>query len=88
MTLKDGSTEFYFFDMEDFTLLKKISGRLLRGKMAEVSNYYRDYRLVDGIRFPFVIDATIDGQPYNSSQFESIELNIPVDPAIFAMPEN
>jgi hypothetical protein len=86
LTRKDGGIEYYFIGTNDFLLQKKISYRTMRGKEVEIANYFRDYRTIDGIMFPFIIDGTIDGQPYSSSQFETIELNKPVDPDIFMMP--
>jgi hypothetical protein len=86
MTLKDGTMEFYFIDSNDFLLVKKVSNRTVRGKVAEIANYYLDYRNIGGILFPFIIDATLDDQPYTSSQFETIELDQPVDVKIFSLP--
>lgn len=87
LTLKEGSTEFYFIGKEDFFLKKKISFRTVRGKSAEIANYFRDYKNVEGIWFPFIIDATMDGYPYTSSQFDAIELNQKLDQTIFSMPK-
>ena len=87
LMLKDGGTEFYFIGKEDSFLKKKISFRTVRGKSAEIANYFRDYRIVEGIWFPFIIDATKDGNPYTSSQFDAIELNQKLDQAIFSMPK-
>jgi hypothetical protein len=83
---KDGGIEYYSIDKNSYLLLKKISTRMIRGKEAQVANYFRDYREVEGIPFPFTIDSTIDDQPYSSNQFDSIELNKPVDEKIFQMP--
>jgi hypothetical protein len=85
---KDGGIEYYFIDTKSYRLQKKIFFRIVRGKEAEIANYFRDYKIIDGILFPFIIDATIDGQPYSSSQFETIELNKPVDEKVFGMPGN
>jgi hypothetical protein len=87
-TRKDGSIEYYFIDTKSYRLQKKISYRVIRGKETEIANYFRDYRTIEGIQFPFIIDASMDGQQYSSSQFETIELNAPVDVRIFEMPGN
>jgi hypothetical protein len=86
LTRKDGGIEYYFIDARSFLLQKRISYRMMRGKEVEIENYFHDYRAIEGIMFPFVIDASIDGQPYSSNQFETIELNKPVDETMFEMP--
>ena len=86
LTRKDGGIEYYFIDTENFLLQKRISYRMMRGKEVMVENFFHDYRAVDGIMFPFVIDGSIDGQPYSSNQYETIELDKPVDAKLFEMP--
>jgi hypothetical protein len=88
LTRKDGGIEYYFVDAKNFMLIKRISYRVIRGKETEIANYFKDYKDVEGILFPFTIDATMDGQPYSSNQYETIELNKPVDVKMFEMPVN
>jgi hypothetical protein len=88
LTRKDGGIEFYFIDTKNYLLQKRISFRMMRGKEVQVENFFHDYRAVDGITFPFVIDGSIDGQHYSSNQYETIELNTPVDAKLFEMPAN
>jgi hypothetical protein len=88
LTKKDGGIEYYLIDTKGYMLQKRISYRTIRGKESEFENYFRDYRAVGGIIFPFIIDTSIDDQPYSSSQFETIELNKTVDEKIFEMPGN
>ena len=88
LTRKDGGIEYYFVDTKDFMLQKRIYYRMIRGKETEITNTFSDYRAIDGIMFPFLIDALMDGQPYSSIQYDTIELNVPVDQKIFEMPVN
>jgi hypothetical protein len=88
LTRKDEGIEYYFIDTKSYLLHKKISYRMIRGKESEVENFFHDYKVVDGIMFPFVIDGSIDGQPYSSNQYDTIELNKPVDEKLFEMPVN
>jgi hypothetical protein len=82
---KDGATEFNFIDCTDFLLTKRTYVRMAGGKEIPVEIYSRDYRKVDGIPFPFVTE-TNNGGRVNEIQFETIELDKPVDPGIFVMP--
>jgi hypothetical protein len=86
LTRKDEGIEYLFIDTKSFLLQKRLSSRMMRGKEVQVENYFHDYRAVDGIMFPFIIDTSLDGQPYSSSQFETIELNKPVEENMFEMP--
>jgi hypothetical protein len=88
LTRKDGGIEYYFIDTRNYMLQKRISYRMIRGKESEVENFFHDYKSVDGIMFPFVIDGSIDGQPYSSNQYDTIELNTPFDEKLFEMPVN
>ena len=83
---KDGGIEFYYLDATKFTILKRACTRMVRGQEVAVENYYRDYRMVQGILFAFTQETYFGGQPYNTLQFDTIQLNNPVDPNSFRMP--
>jgi hypothetical protein len=85
---KDKGIEYYFIDPQGYLLQKRVYYRIVRGKETEVENYFRDYRKVEGVIFPFMIEATMGGQPYSSIQYDSIEMNVPVEDKIFQMPGN
>jgi hypothetical protein len=86
ITRKDGGVEFLFLDMKKFILLKRMYSRVIRGQEVPIENFYRDYRPVQGFLFAFTQDMHFGGQPYNSLQLESIEVNKPVDAKMFKMP--
>jgi hypothetical protein len=88
LTRNDKGIEYYYIDTKNYMIQKRIYYRMIRGKETEVANFFRDYRDIEGIKFPFTIDATMDGQPYSSIQYDTIELNVPVDQKIFEMPVN
>jgi len=83
---EDGGVEHHLIDCKNFLLKRKLSYRVVGGKEVEVENNFSDYRSVDGIMFPFVSETLIGGQPYSEIQYDSIELNQPIDEAIFVMP--
>ena len=86
ITKKDNGIEFLFLDAKKFLLLKRLYYRTVRGKEVPVEIYFRDYRSVEGILFSFTQETYMGGQPYNAIEFDSIELNKPVDNKIFKMP--
>jgi hypothetical protein len=87
ITKADEGVEYLFISRNDLLLKKRSYTRVSRGKEVVMDNYYRDYREVEGVKFPFTIDTHFAGQLYNSLQLESVELNKPVDPKSFSMPE-
>lgn len=86
VTRKDGGVEYQFIDQKSFLPLKKLSYRKAGGRELPVENYYRDYRDVEGIPFAFTVENNNAGR-VNEIQYESIELNKPVDLKIFTLPE-
>ena len=86
ITKKDGGVEFLFIDATKFIVQKRMYNRMVRGQDVTMEIYFRDYRLVQGILFPFTQDTHFGGQPYNSLQLDTIELDKPVDTQIFRMP--
>lgn len=83
---KDGGTEYNFIDINGFMLQKRIFFRQSGGKEIMVENFFRDYRMVDGIPFPFIIETKYSGRE-SEIQFETVNLNEPVDLKIFTIPE-
>ena len=47
---------------------------------------YADYRDVDGVQVPFRVTTSQPGNT-NAIQFEAVQQNVPIDPAIFAKPK-
>ena len=86
VTKKDGGVEFYYLGATKFTILKRQYARMVRGREVAVENYYRDYRMVQGVLFAFTQETYFGGQPYNTLQFDTIQLNNPVDTSSFRMP--
>ena len=82
---KDGGTEYEFIDCKTFMQVKRLSTRILGGKEVGVENYFRDYRPVGGIPFPYAVRTLFAGRD-TEWQFDLIELNRKVDPKIFGMP--
>ncbi len=87
ITKNDGGVEYLFIDPGDNLIKKRLYNRTVRGREIVMENYFSDYRPVEGIMFGFKQDTRIDGQPYNSLQYETIELNKEIDPGMFSMPK-
>ena len=86
ITKKEGGIEFYYLDATKFTILKRKYSRMMRGQEVAVENYFHEYRMVQGVLFAFTQVTYFGGQLYNTLQFDTIQLNNPVDTNSFRMP--
>lgn len=89
LTLKDGQVRHVWVDAQTF-LDVKIDGspRRLDGKYHAVETYLRDYRSVDGLMVPHVLETSVEG--VKGSQkivIERVALNPKLDDSRFAKPE-
>ena len=53
----------------------------------ETTVYFSDFRKVDGLTFPFLMDYTSGGQTVQKIFFSDIEINKEIDDAIFNFPD-
>lgn len=79
VTFKNGISSTYFIGQKDYRLNKAISKRTINGEEMEVESTYTNYKQVDGFWFPFTSTSSIQGE----TNYDKIEINIPVDESIF-----
>lgn len=82
-----GYTDFYYVDSATSLPVKWQGTRPNNGASVVFESYYRDYQLVDGVRFPRTIDTGAQGQSQRQQlTFDRIEVNPVVDTTRFTMP--
>jgi len=87
VTLKNGDVATVYIDANSFLEIKKETKRTVRGSEQNIEESIGDYKEVDGIFFPFVMESGIEGsQQKEKLTITKIELNIPADDSIFKMP--
>jgi outer membrane lipoprotein-sorting protein len=87
VSLKDGDVETIYFDGDSFLVIKEESKRTMRGSEVNEESSIGDYKEVDGIVFPFAIESSMKGSEQKQKiTFTKIEINVPVDDAVFKMP--
>ena len=100
LTLKTGDSVNVWIDAQTF-LESKIEGqpRRLDGVYHPVEVYFRDYRIVNGLQIPFVLETKVlpaasplrgfrdTPVPPEQTIFEKVEVNPKLDPSIFSKPE-
>jgi hypothetical protein len=88
LTLKNGHVMHDWVDAQSF-LEVKIEGepRRLDGRLHTVAVYLRDYRKVDGLQIPFLIETNVQGvQRAERIQIEKVVVNPRLDDSRFAKP--
>ncbi len=85
LTFKGGQVKHLWIDAQTF-LDAKIEGapRRLDGRMRGVEIYFRDYRSVNGLQIPYVLESVVQGakQPHKLT-IEKVEVNPQLDDALF-----
>lgn len=88
LTMKDGTTRHLWIDAKTF-LDVKVQGmpRRMDGKMHDVFVYQRDFRAVQGVLIPHLLETAVDGYPDRHRMVvEKVAVNPKLDDALFAKP--
>jgi outer membrane lipoprotein-sorting protein len=88
LTKKDGTTRQVWIDAKTF-LDVKVQGvpRRMDGKMHEVFVYQRDFRAVQGVVIPHMLETAVEGYPDRHRMvIEKVAVNPQLDDARFAKP--
>lgn len=87
LTKKDGTVEHYYIDVSTGLEAKRTAemgmGELKQALDSELS----DYKAVDGIMVPHTMKQSVNGKTVVQMKIAKIELNAPVDDAMFRMPK-
>jgi outer membrane lipoprotein-sorting protein len=87
LTLKNGDVITMYLDADSYLEIKEESKRMVRGTEREVESVIGDYKEVSGRMFPFAIENGVKGgQEKEKLTISKIELNVPLDNALFKMP--
>jgi hypothetical protein len=89
VTTKAGLARNVWIDARTF-LDVKIEGapRAMDGRLHKVFVYQRDFRSVQGVKVPFVVETVVDGYPQGHKiVFEKVAVNPKLDAAAFAKPK-
>jgi hypothetical protein len=85
---RSGASQHVWIDARSFLDIKsERESRNAAGKPSMVTKHYRNYRTVDGLQIPFVIENSTDtGKIANRMVIDKILLNPPLDDRIFSKP--
>ena len=90
VTTKNGTVRYVYLDAKTLLERREVGMIVLpNGRKENTTLDFSNYRAVDGIQFPFNIDEDRSGPQITQSfatYTEKIELNVPMEDAIFAPP--
>jgi len=89
VTTKSGQVQYVWVDAQSF-LDVKVSGtpRRLDGKMHNVSIYQRDFRSVQGVMVPYVLETSVDGyRESHKTVIETVAVNPKLEDSLFTKPQ-
>jgi hypothetical protein len=89
LTMKNGTVQHIWIDAQSF-LDVKIEGapRKMDGQMRAVWVYQRDFRSVQGVMIPFVLETAVEGySDTHKMVIDKVALNPKLDDALFARPK-
>jgi outer membrane lipoprotein-sorting protein len=86
LTMKNGVVQHVWVDAQTY-LEAKIEGapRRLDGKYHRVETYFRDFRSVDGLKVPYVLETAVQGVPQRQKiEIDKVVVNPKLDDSLFA----
>ena len=87
VTKKSGNVQYIFLDAQTFLTMRTTGKRKQMGQELDLEINHGNYKPVNGVMIPFNIDQKNAGKSVMNFTLEKVEMNMPVDDAIFRMPE-
>jgi hypothetical protein len=87
MVSPDSMEAVYYIDPETFYLIRMVQKAEMMGQVMDIVFGYSNYQKTDnGYVLPYTIETNYGGQFFLVSNYTKVEINTPVDPAVFAKP--
>jgi hypothetical protein len=87
VTKQNGRVEYDYLDTKTFLPLKTTAKRKQMGTEVDIDAYPSQFRPVAGVLFPFEVDQKANGKTTLVLTMEKVDVNMPLDDAVFRMPE-
>jgi Outer membrane lipoprotein-sorting protein len=88
VTLKNGQVRHVWVDKESYLDVKIDGTRRMDGKLRPTSTYLRDYKSVNGLMIPFVMETSVEGvSGSHKIVVEKVAVNNPIDETRFEKPQ-
>jgi len=89
LTLKGGTVQHIWIDAQSFLDIKvEAAPKKMDGRLRSVFTYQSDFRSVQGVMIPFVLETAVDGyRETHKTHIDKVTLNQKLDDAVFAKPK-
>jgi outer membrane lipoprotein-sorting protein len=87
VTRKSGNVQYLYLDTQTFLVMRTTGKRKQMGQELDLETNHGNYKAVNGVMVPFSIDTKSSGKSIMQLTMEKVEMNVPVDDAMFRMPE-
>jgi outer membrane lipoprotein-sorting protein len=87
ITKKSGSVEYDYLDAKSFLPVKTEGKRMQLGQEILYESKIANYKPVEGVLMPFNLTQLVNGRLAMEITVEKMDANIPVDAAVFKMPD-
>jgi outer membrane lipoprotein-sorting protein len=87
ITKKSGSVEYDYLDAKSFLPIKTEGKRTQLGQEIVYESKIADYKPVEGVLMPFSLTQMVNGRLAMEITVEKMDANVPLDTAVFKMPE-
>jgi len=82
-----GRVTTYYISTKDYSLIKSESERDMAGQIVKVESFYSDLKEFKGVKFFMTRQQKMNGEVFQTTKIESIELDVPIDEKVFDMPK-
>jgi outer membrane lipoprotein-sorting protein len=87
LTSKIGDVSFFYFDASTYLPVKWEGSRKLADKDVPWETFFHDFRAVNGLKYPFLIESDAPGSDQTQRiTADKIEVNVPIEESHFAKP--
>jgi hypothetical protein len=86
MVFNDNDVVNYYMDTKKFMIIKLKEKSMIKGQLVDVEEIFSDFRDVDGFMVPHKLETYYNSSPAIVTTFYKIEINLPIDDAIFKKP--
>jgi hypothetical protein len=86
ITLKEGQVRNTYLDARTFLEVKETGSFQAHGKKIGFVTLFKDYRPVQGVLFPYVIEQTTGDEEAQVTRLQKLEIDVPIADSVFTMP--
>lgn len=86
LTKEDGDKVIYYFDADSYVILKTETTRLIQGVEQTFDQFPGNYKMVEGMAFPFSISSSYQGQTIMEIVIDTVKIDQEMPDSLFVRP--